>query len=70
MSNTECCSCGNRFIEQEKFRLFSPIAPLLAKYVQVDMNTYSIARRGQDERMQKREERIIKGLSKNDEDKS
>lgn len=51
-----------RFIEQEKHRLFSKVAPLIAPYVKADMNAYPFARRGQEQRMAAREGRILKGL--------
>src|SRR5215475_12430487 len=47
-----------RFIEQEKYRLVKDRFPLIASYMQVDTNDYSIARRGTEERILDKEKRI------------
>lgn len=41
-----------RNIEQEKFRLFEEAYPLIAEYMQVNMEDYNFARRGQEEKIQ------------------
>ncbi len=41
-----------RTIEQEKFRLFQQVFPLLAEHMQVNLESYDFARRGQEERIQ------------------
>lgn len=43
-----------RHVEQEKFRLIQNAYPLLAEYVRVNMGEYDFARRGQEERIQKK----------------
>lgn len=53
-----------RWIEQEKFRQFEKIASLIAPYIKVDTQEYPIARRGDTERIQKKEERIKRELLK------
>jgi thymidylate synthase ThyX len=53
-----------RFIEQEKYRLVKEHFPLIASYMQVDTNDYSIARRGTEERIQEKEKRIIEQLKR------
>ncbi len=53
-----------RTIEQEKYKLVRSKFPLLSKYMLVDMNDYSIARRGTEENMERKEERIISKLKK------
>lgn len=53
-----------RFIEQEKHRLFAEKFPAIAKFMLVDMNDYQFARRGTEETIKKKEERIIERLKK------
>ena len=48
-----------RFIEQEKYRLVKEKFPLLSPYVLVDMADYNIARRGTEEKIQEKEQRIL-----------
>jgi thymidylate synthase ThyX len=47
-----------RFIEQEKYRLVKERFPLLASFILVDTNDYAIARRGTEERILEKEERL------------
>ncbi len=51
-----------RRIEQEKYKLVRSKFPLLAEHMLVDMNDYSIARRGTEENMERKEERILSRL--------
>lgn len=51
-----------RFIEQEKYRLVKEKFPLLCEFMLVDMNNYSIARRGIEEQIEKREQKILEKL--------
>src|SRR5215475_10532925 len=51
-----------RFIEQEKYRLVKDRFPLIASYMQVDTNDYSIARRGTEERILDKEKRLRRKL--------
>ena len=51
-----------RFIEQEKYRLVRDKYPLLSPYVLVDMSDYSIARRGTEEKIDRKEEQILSKL--------
>jgi thymidylate synthase ThyX len=51
-----------RFIEQEKYRLVKERFPLLAEFMLVDMNDYSIARRGTEDRILEKEKRIMEQL--------
>ena len=53
-----------RTIEQEKYSLVRSKFPLLSKYMLVDMNDYRIARRGTEENMELKEERILSKLRK------
>ncbi len=55
-----------RWIEQEKYRLVAEQFPLLAPYVLIDMADYSIARRGTEEKIQRKEEEIVARLRKED----
>ena len=48
-----------RFIEQEKYRLVKEKFSLLSPYVLVDMADYNIARRGTEEKIQEKEQRIL-----------
>ena len=57
-----------RRIEQEKHRLVRERYPLLARYMLVDMNDYGIARRGAEERIAGKEERILARLRDRDAD--
>ncbi len=47
-----------RFIEQEKFRLLKDKLPLITKAMLVDMNDYSFARRGTEEAILAKEEKL------------
>jgi len=49
-----------RKIEQEKIRLVQKIYPLISKYLLVDMGDYDFARRGSQEKIQKKEEELKK----------
>ena len=51
-----------RTVEQEKYKLVRGKFPLLTKYMLVDMNDYSTARRGTEENMERKEERILSKL--------
>ena len=51
-----------RFIEQEKYRLVREKYPLLSPYVLVDMGDYSIARRGTEEKIDRKEAQILSKL--------
>lgn len=53
-----------RFIEQEKFRLFTERFPLFRELMLVDTAAYPTARRGQEERSAGREKRIVESLRK------
>src|SRR6185436_6113029 len=55
-----------RFIEQEKYRLVKEKFPLLASFMLVDMKDYVIARRGTEEQIVAKENRLIEGLRKKD----
>jgi thymidylate synthase ThyX len=55
-----------RFIEQEKYRLVKEKFPLLASFMLVDMNEYSIARRGTEEQILAKEKRLAERLKKRD----
>ena len=55
-----------RSIEQEKYRLVAEKFPLLAPYVLIDMADYSIARRGTEEKIERKEEQIVTRLRKED----
>src|SRR6266487_4657246 len=51
-----------RFIEQEKYRLVKEKFPLIASFMLVDMNDYTIARRGTEEQILAREKKLIDRL--------
>jgi len=51
-----------RAIEQEKFRQVRAVYPLLSGYVQADLEDYAIARRGTEDRIRQKEERITSRL--------
>lgn len=51
-----------RFIEQEKYRLVKERFPLIASFMLVDMNDYSIARRGTEEQIAAKEKRLMEKL--------
>jgi thymidylate synthase ThyX len=55
-----------RFIEQEKYRLVKENFPLLASFMLVDMNEYSISRRGTEEQILAKEKRLAERLKKRD----
>ncbi len=52
-----------RWVEQEKFRLLKQVYPLLGEHMFVDMNDYPLARRGMEERMEAREERVLANIT-------
>ena len=52
-----------RTIEQEKFRLASKVYPLIMKFSKVDMNDYSVARRGTETMIKSKEEFLKKKLT-------
>ena len=51
-----------RFIEQEKYRLVKEKFPLIASFMLVDMNDYSVARRGTEEQILAKEKRLMDKL--------
>ena len=51
-----------RFIEQEKYRLVKEKFPLIASFMLVDSNEYAIARRGTEEQIVAKEQRLIDRL--------
>jgi thymidylate synthase ThyX len=51
-----------RFIEQEKYRLVKEKFPMLASFMLVDTNDYTIARRGSEEQIQAKEKRLMEKL--------
>jgi len=51
-----------RWIEQEKYRLIRERFPLIAELMLVDLNDYTIARRGTEERIEEKEKRIREQL--------
>lgn len=51
-----------RKVEQEKYRRVRELFPLLAEYVQIDLDDYAVARRGTEERIRNKEERIAARL--------
>jgi len=51
-----------RFIEQEKYRLVKERFPLIASFMLVDTNEYSIARRGTEEQIAAKEKRLLERL--------
>lgn len=53
-----------RHIEQEKYRLFAKKFPRIAKYMKIDMNQYSFARRGEAEKIAAKEQDLQKKLKK------
>ncbi|MDP3784980.1 MAG: FAD-dependent thymidylate synthase [bacterium] len=53
-----------RKIEQEKFRLLREVYPLITDFMLVDMKEYDFARRGMEERIQRKEEKILERLQK------
>ncbi|OGZ44569.1 MAG: hypothetical protein A3J55_01965 [Candidatus Ryanbacteria bacterium RIFCSPHIGHO2_02_FULL_45_17b] len=53
-----------RHIEQEKYRLFAKKFPRIARFMKVDMNQYSFARRGDTERIATKELELKKKLRK------
>jgi thymidylate synthase ThyX len=53
-----------RFIEHEKYRLVQEQFPLISSYMLVDTQDYSVARRGSEERIQEKEQRILEQLRK------
>jgi hypothetical protein len=56
-----------RFIEQEKYRLIREHFPLIAEHMLVDTSDYAIARRGTEEQIAKKEERIREQLKRRNE---
>lgn len=57
-----------RRIVQSMYSQFKEKFPAIAKYMQVDMNQYDLARRGAEERALAKEERILEGLKKSSPD--
>lgn len=53
-----------RHIEQEKYRLFTKKFPRIAKFMKIDMNQYSFARRGEAEKITEKERDLQKKLAK------
>ena len=53
-----------RHIEQEKYRLFTKKFPRIAKYMKIDMNQYSFARRGEADKIAQKERYLQKNLRK------
>jgi len=53
-----------RHIEQEKYRLFAKKFPTIARFMKVDMNQYSFARRGEAEKIAAKEHDLRKKLKK------
>jgi thymidylate synthase ThyX len=51
-----------RFIEQEKYRLVKAKFPLIASFMLVDMNEYSVARRGTEEQILAKQKKLIERL--------
>ena len=51
-----------RKVEQKKYRLVRARFPLLSRYLLVDLNDYGIARRGTEEKISNKENRILSGL--------
>ena len=49
-----------RHMSQKKFELLEKVYPLLAPYMRVNMGEYDFARRGQEERIQKKLEQLSK----------
>lgn len=49
-----------RLIEQEKFRLLEQVYPLLCEYIKVNMSHYDFARRGQAEKIARKERKLQK----------
>ena len=48
-----------RHVEQEKFRLIEKVYPLIAEHMLVNMGEYDFARRGQEEKIQKKIQKLI-----------
>ncbi|MDP2703830.1 MAG: FAD-dependent thymidylate synthase [bacterium] len=55
-----------RHIEQQKYLLAKEKFPIIGKFMLVDMNNYEFARRGTEEQIKKKEEKILEGLRKKD----
>lgn len=53
-----------RFVEQEKAKLVKKVYPLIGSYLMVDFNNYDFARRGNVEKIEQREKKLLKQLSK------
>lgn len=53
-----------RYIEHEKYRLVKEKFPLLAEFILIDLNDYSIARRGTEEKIAAKEKEIVEKLRK------
>jgi thymidylate synthase ThyX len=51
-----------RYVEQEKYRLVKEKYPLIGEEMLVDMNDYSIARRGTEEKIEEKERMIVEKL--------
>ena len=52
-----------RLIEQEKFKLIQKAYPIIASFIKADMNEYDFARRGLEEKIQKKEEKLKEKFS-------
>ncbi|MBI2640825.1 MAG: FAD-dependent thymidylate synthase [Candidatus Sungbacteria bacterium] len=48
-----------RHVEQEKFRLLEKAYPSIAKHIRANMDEYDFARRGQEERIQKKMQQLL-----------
>ena len=53
-----------RHIEQEKYRLFTKKFPRIARFMKIDMNQYSFARRGEAEKIAEKERGLQKKLKR------
>ncbi|HBT81188.1 hypothetical protein A2757_02165 [Candidatus Giovannonibacteria bacterium RIFCSPHIGHO2_01_FULL_48_47] len=51
-----------RHIEQQKFKLIEKVYPIIAPFIKADMSEYDFARRGLEEKIQKKEERLIEKM--------
>ncbi|OGF74353.1 hypothetical protein A2Z63_03030 [Candidatus Giovannonibacteria bacterium RIFCSPLOWO2_02_44_8] len=53
-----------RHVEQEKFKLIQKAYSIIASFIKADMNEYDFARRGLEEKIQKKEEKLKEKFSK------
>ncbi len=51
-----------RSIEQEKFRKLEQVFPILTEYMKVNLGTYDFARRGQAEKIAKKQQKLEGGI--------